>query len=192
MINKFLFPILTFFIWQNLAYGQTKFEREYRIKSRDVPVKAIAFTAALKFTKKIKWYKEEGLHQTSIEAKTKHNSKKYSVEFNTAGEIEDIEIEIPWEDIPVQTQTRISQYLATAHRKYNIRKIQLQFTGDETTLINTITNKTVEEKATIHYEIVLKARTGKKHQLLEYLFTREGAMVKKAVILLKNTDHLEY
>lgn len=39
--------------------AQEKFEKESRIKQRDVPLKASSFMDSLKLNTKIKWYKED-------------------------------------------------------------------------------------------------------------------------------------
>ena len=42
------------------------------------------------------------------------------------------------------------------------------------------------------YEIVLKGKENKKYQMMEYLFSNEGKFEDKAIIIMKNTDNLEY
>jgi len=122
-----LFVLLT--ISLGVTHAQEKFEKEYRIKTEEVPVKALKFVTQLGFTKKVKWYREEGLTQTSIEAKSKKNREKYSIEFDELGTIEDIEKKIAWSSIPLSTRNNIRSYFDTAHQKICIQKIQIQYTG---------------------------------------------------------------
>ena len=182
-----LFFVLTF----SDSFGQDKLEREFRIKEKDVPQPALNFITACSFTKKIKWYKEVGLTSTSVEAKTKSNAKKYSIEFDSLGQIEDIEINIKWKELPPATQKNIKSQLHAAYQKYKIRKIQIQYTGEEADLIDAVKNKP-SDQIEINYEIVLKAKTNNEYQLLEYLFSEDGAILSKLNIILNNTDNLEF
>lgn len=178
----------------NATIAQVKYEKEYRLNQEQVPTIALDFVDKLGFEKKVKWYKEEAIDKTSIEAKTKHLSKKYSVEFNSDGEIEDIEIKIKAAEVPAEVYQSIIQYLNTNYQKVKICKIQLQLSGESNALIQTINNQDIKDNSTIttRYEIVLNAKENRKYQKLEYLFNHQGDMLHKAMILLKNTDNLEY
>ncbi len=190
LVKQYVVLVLAIMI-STSALGQEKLEREFRIKEKDVPQKALDFINALSFSKKIKWYKEIGLTSTTVEAKTKSNRKKYSIEFDSLGQIEDIEINIKWKELPTDTQNKITAYLSTAHQKHKIRKIQIQYTGDEALLIDAV-KKTPSDAVVINYEIVLKAKTNNEYKLLEYLFSNEGIMRSKATIILNNSDNLEF
>ena len=48
------------------------------------------------------------------------------------------------------------------------------------------------QRLTRKYEIVLKGKENKKYQMMEYLFSNEGKFEDKAIIIMKNTDNLEY
>lgn len=176
----------------SITFGQKKYEKEYRIKKKTVPTEALEFVKALGFEKRIKWYKEEGLNKNSIEAKTKQHKKRYSIEFDTSGEIEDIEIKIKWRDVPTETQEMISKKFRTEHQKFKIQKIQIQYSGSKESLIKTITQNQPVEGIAIHYELVVKTKTNKDRQDFEYLFSEKGELKKKSVIVSKNSDHLEY
>ena len=188
---RYLF-LISFIILNFHLFGQKKYEKESRLKKRKVPIEAIQFVDDLGFKKRIKWYKEEGLNRTSIEAKTKQNKKRYSIEFDTNGNIEDIEIKIKKKAMPSLVQSQITNYLASAHQRFKIRKIQIQYTGDKTALIKSIVNDKPESNISIKYEIVVKAKTNGKYQKLEYLFDDKGRMLEQSVIISKNTDNLEY
>ncbi len=174
--------------------AQIKYEKEYRLNQDDVPKIAIEFVDKLGFKKKIKWYKEEGLNNTSIEAKTKHLSKKYSVEFNPKGEIEDIEVKIKFKEIPAKVQQNISKYLNNNYQKNKICKTQIQLSGGPNSLIDAVLRQNFKNNAEVvtRYELVVKAKGYDKYQKFEFLFDDNGEMLSKAEILLKNTDNLEY
>jgi len=193
-MKKIVISIILFLTAFNYTIAQIKYEKEYKLNQEQVPRIALDFVDKLGFEKKVKWYKEEAIDKTSIEAKTKHFSKKYSVEFNSDGEIEDIEIKIESEEVPTEVYQSILQYLNTNYQKVKICKIQLQLSGESNALIQTINNQDFKDNSNIttRYEIVLNAKESREYQKLEYLFNHQGDMLRKAVILLKNTDNLEY
>lgn len=182
---------LLFFI-STSAISQEKYEKEYRIRAAKVPQAALEFVHTAGFSKKVKWYKEEGLTRNSIEAKTKYRKTKYSIEFNTAGEIEDVEYIIQWQDIPALTRMNIERFLDSIYRKKRLVKIQVQLTGEKEELLQTFVQPQVEHNLITHYEIVLSGVRKGTHERYEYLFFENGEMKREAKIILKNTDHLEY
>lgn len=174
--------------------GQIKYEKEYRLKRVEVPQNAKAFITKLNFVSKIKWYREEGLNSNSIEAKTKNNSKKYSIEFDDKGILEDIEIEIDWNEIDKDALKVICEYFNDNFQKHSVSKIQLQLIGNPDLLAEKIDKQIFEvaEGIDINYEIVAKVKENRKYQLMEFLFNDEGIIIKKSIITIKNTDNLEY
>lgn len=186
-----------FLIWSFLglaicvSHGQAKYESEQRIKVDQVPVEAVEFIDALDFEGKIKWYREQGINRTSVEAKTKHLGKKYSVEFSESGQIEDVEIKLDWNEIPGTTQQHIVAYLDSMYQRFKLTRIQIQYTGDRQLLIDAI-KQLPSSTPEIHYEIVLKAKTASGPQQFEYLFSEQGAVVRRSLIVFRNTDNLEY
>lgn len=179
-------------LWNQPGTAQNKYEREFRIKEKEVPEYALQFLEAMHLSRKIKWYKEEGLSEETIEAKTKHRGCKYSIEFDLKGEIEDIEKVIKWKDIPPSTRSKIDHFINENHQKVRKDRIQVQFTGKREDLVQLISNKKIIKALQIKYEIVLKAKTNNKYEDIEYLFSDDGSLEKKAIIISKNTDNLEY
>ena len=180
-----------FFLGINV-YSQEKYEKEYRIKTAKVPQAALEFIHSAGFAKKVKWYREEGLTSNSIEAKTKHHKTKYSIEFNTAGEIEDVEYIIQWEDMPALTRINIEGFLDSIYQKKRLVKIQVQLTGEKEELLQALVEPQADLNLNTHYEIVLNGVEKGIYERYEYLFSQNGEMKRKAKIILKNTDHLEY
>lgn len=176
----------------NNLFAQDKFEKESRIKRGDVPSKALLFIDSLNYKTKIKWYKEEGLTSISIEAKFNHNKTRYSIEFDTLGNIEDIEIEIHWEDMEKEMANPITNQLKLDCSKHKIVKIQRQFTGTENDLFSLFRNGIHSEKIKINYEIIVKCNWQKEVNLFEYLFNEKGILVSKSKVIFKNSSHLEY
>jgi hypothetical protein len=82
------------------AFGQVKYEKEFRLKPGQVPVKARQFIDSINLQQKVKWYYEQNLKGNSIEAKFRMNHKRYSIEFDTLGNLQDVEVQIGWEQMP--------------------------------------------------------------------------------------------
>lgn len=189
------FRFLIFLIMCSVAnnlFAQDKFEKESRIKRSDVPSKALFFMDSINYNAKIKWYKEEALNSESIEAKFKHNKAKYSIEFDTLGNIEDVEIEVNWEDIETAIANSITNQLKQDCSKHKIVKIQRQFTGTENDLFSMLRKGIQSERIKNKYEIVVRCSEQKEINLFEYLFNEKGLLVSKSKIIFKNSSHLEY
>lgn len=191
---KFLLSILLTFNMLTHLEAQIKYEKEYRLDSDEVPEGALEFVEELNFTKKVKWYKEEGYNRESIEAKTKHFSCHYSVEFDLNGQVEDIEIVVDKHDLPLHVIDKMDEYLSSEYEKSRICKIQVQYSGKPESLIQLIANQSFDKLSdiTVKYELEIKARKDNKFQKFEYLFNDQGMIINKALIQVKNTDNLEY
>jgi hypothetical protein len=146
----------------------------------------------LNLTTKIKWFLEEGLISKSVEAKFKYNRQKYSVEFDTIGSIEDVEILIPNNDIQSATLIAINDKLEKECKGFKIIKTQRQFTGNERDLFLLLEKGIVSEALKIKYELVVKCKGEREVNLFEYLFTADGVLETKSKIVFKNSSHLEY
>jgi hypothetical protein len=187
--RNFVFLVLVF---SGQLLAQQKFEKESRIRPGDVPENAINFIEALPFESKIKWYKEEGLDRVSIEAKFKNNKTRYSIEFDSLGNIEDVEIEINAEDIDHESRKAISTQLESDCNKHRISKVQRQYTGEAADLISFLSSGGSQSSITVRYELVVVCRQERKVTPFEYLFSEDGQLISIAEIIFKNSSHLEY
>lgn len=177
------------FIFPFYSFSQSKTELEERVEKKDVPLAAQQFIDSLHFSSKIKWFVEQDHEKKTFEAKTKSKGKKYSIEFDSLGNIEDIEIEMKWKKIPLTTQNAICSILKTDFDKVKINKIQIQYSGNSIDLIHFRKNK---KNLVISYEIVLKGQKSSQTSFYEYLFSEKGELEKKILLDFRNTDHLEY
>ncbi|MBK8705114.1 MAG: hypothetical protein IPN33_17155 [Saprospiraceae bacterium] len=123
MMNpKNITTFVIIFLSLNVIQAQTKFEKEYRLKNTSVPEKAQAFIDSLPFHEKIKWYFEENNVGNSIEAKFKVHKTKYSIEFDVEGELQDVEIEVKWNDVSKSVQDQITAFLDANYGFFKIEK----------------------------------------------------------------------
>lgn len=188
---KFLILLILFSI-STILFAQDKFEKESRIQPKDVPPRALLFIDSLNLKTKIKWYKEEGLDKESIEAKFKLNKAIHSVEFDTYGKIEDVEIIVNWEDLESDLKDSIFFQLNIDCLSHKIVKVQRQFLGSENELLFLIKNRNVFEPLKIRYEMIIRCKYEKKVDLFEYLFNYDGKLISRSRIIFKNSSHLEY
>ena len=179
-------------LYFNFAFTQVKYEKEYRIDNNKIPKNIKSYLSTINFKNKIKWYKDEELNKYTYEAKTHHNNLNFSIEFDSLGIIEDVEYEIEWKNIPKLPKKNIEIYLDSTYQKKRIIKVQIQYTGKPENLVNVIKDIKLKNRLTRKYEIVLKGKENKKFQMMEYLFSNEGKFEDKAIIIMKNTDNLEY
>lgn len=184
--------LLIVFSFSNTLLAQDKFEKESRIKSKQVPARALLFIDSLNLSTKVKWYKEEGLTNKSIEAKFKLNKVKYSVEFDTLGKIEDVEIEVNWEDLEPHLKDSILFHLKLDCSSHKIVKVQRQFTGSESDLLHLLKTTNIFEQVKIKYEIIISCGHQNKVDLFEYLYNYDGQLISKSKMVFKNSSHLEY
>jgi hypothetical protein len=188
---KLLIFLIVFFVSYNL-FAQDKFEKESRIKPKDVPSKALSFIDSLKMDTKVKWYLEEGLNKKSIEAKYKQNKVSYSIEFDSIGKIEDIEIEVNWGDLESSLSESISSQLQQNCSSHRIEKVQRQFTGSENDLFTFLNTRIILEHLNINYEIIVRCKQLNEVDLFEYLFNKNGKLISTSKLVLKNSSQLEY
>lgn len=175
-----------------VSWGQQKFEKETRIKPSKVPGPAQQFIAAIPFPRKVKWYQEENLSSSSFEAKTRYNKHKYSIEFDTDGELQDVEIKIKWAAVPELTKTAIQEYLKKTFDQFRYSKIQEQLSGETAAIINHLLGEEKKETITTQYEIVLKGKKAGQTSWFEYTFDAQGKFKDQKTIIFRNTDNLEY
>lgn len=170
------------------AFGQ-KVERESRIKSPEVPEKALEYIEQTSLDK-VKWYRETGLESISFEAKFKHERRWYSVEFSEEGVLEDIEIEIDLHQVPEPTRESIDKYLEAEFKRHRIKKVQIQY---KQTPLQTLIKDEVPKTDSPHaFELVVKGKKSRLMKLWEVAFSSKGKFISIDQILNRNSTHLEY
>jgi hypothetical protein len=192
---KDVIAIMTLFILLfqiNPASGQEKYEKESRIKAREAPARAIDFIDSLDIDARIKWYSEEGLDGKSVEAKYRKNKQKYSVEFDTLGNIQDVEIKVKWANLDAHLKDIITEQLGKDCDKHKIRKVQIQYSGDRDEILAKTKGKDKATDITTRYEIIVRCRADWNVNLYEYLFSDAGQILTTSKIIFKNSSHLEY
>lgn len=192
-MNKTTIPaLLLIAVFQINTYSQKKLERESRLKLEDVPQEAIQFITSIERDTQWKWYFEENLEGNSVEAKASHNGKRYSVEFDISGKIQDVEVETSWKEIDEQLRGSMSQALDSMFHRHSIGKMQVQYSATPPVLLAILNNKADPANSRIQYELVVKGKTTGRPKLFELTFSEKGKLLETFEIIFRNTDHLEY
>lgn len=174
------------------VFSQEKVEKEYRIKQNKVPAVAVHwFKDAFEGYKKVKWYAEESSGKKSYEAKLKYKSYTYSVEFDTAGKVEDIERKVSFDMLPNAVQKNLNRYFDVHYQNYKIVKIQEQFRGAPDDLEDFI-DEGENEGIIQFYEIEFYGKSDTENELWEGLFEQSGELIRKRKIILNPTNNLEF
>ncbi len=188
-----VFTVLLF--CANLLLGQYKYEREHRILKAQFPENALGFIVSkLNGAKRIRFYKEIDSARVSYEAKFKKDRLWYSIEFDQAGELEDIEITINPVDMPNEVFKNINAYLVSYFQKSKIKKIQQQYVATPEvepgkTLNNAFQNLMLPS---INYEIIVAGKKGQNNGQYELLFNAAGDFKSIRESLPPNYDHVLY
>lgn len=172
--------------------AQQKYEREVRIQATDVPADALNFVNNSPIDSKIKWYREIGLDTNSIEAKTKYNGQRYSIEFSENGVLEDIEVEIKARDLEQTTFDSLKKTIENAYGDFKLEKIQLQYTGNPELLKTVFDTCTVPDAIIIKYELVISSKESGTFKRFELLFNEALELESTTEIITKNNINIEY
>lgn len=169
-----------------------KFEREYRLSSAEVPAGPAAFVAAIEPDRRLKWYREESEKGTGLEAKFRRDGSHYSVEFDSTGQLLDIEVLVDWQTVPATAREGICDMLNGRFAKFRIRRLQRQWTGPDELLLRQVREGGKQPGVQTRYELVVRGRTDKGLTGLELLFDEQGRILEESRIVDRNTDNLDY
>ena len=184
--------IVAFLMGSTPLLAQVKYEKESRQQENEVPPIALQFIDSLGLEVKVRWYLEEALDRTSVEAKFTLNKLKYSIEFDSTGYLEDVEIQKEWSELDESLQETIIDQFCEDCWKISIKKVQIQYTGDRRVLWSIVSSGEGAEKFTKRYEIVVRCRTPKNTVLYEYLYSDAGQKLSRSKIVFSNSSNLEY
>lgn len=174
------------------AFSQLKFEKESRLKKADIPPLAFELIESLAIPGKIKWYLEQSLNGNSVEAKFRFNQKYYSIEFDTEGNLQDVEITIQINEISDKVKETIFKKLESEFNKYSIQKIQAHYPGKSAEVLSIIKKPLNLNGKTVKYELIVNGKTGNTTKQYEIVFDTNGILIEKKEIIQKNTDNLEF
>ncbi|MCB9303585.1 MAG: hypothetical protein H6566_23350 [Lewinellaceae bacterium] len=120
------FNLLFFFLslFPLLASAQ-KIELERRVPETAIPGLLLeSLKDSYKGFKRMRYYEERNEEGRFFEAKFCFQKYRYSVKFDTLGQLVDVERRIPFKSIPEDISARIRQDLGRYFQRYTIRKVQ--------------------------------------------------------------------
>ena len=173
------------------AFAQQKHEVERGVREEAVPAPALGWLDQIAPEDKVQWYFEETSGKKSFEAKYKKNGTRYSVEFDTTGVLEDVEIIKRWGDLAPELQQELLKHFETTYRKHKIRKIQQQISGDEQVVRKWLLDGNAPD-IVYRYEIEYYAKSENGKALWEGVFDDKGVELSKRKVILRPTDNLNY
>ncbi len=175
--------------------AQSTYEREHRIKKNQFPENAHALLAnEITKVKRLRFYRETDSVKTSFNAKFKKDKLRYSMEFDSEGILQNVEILIKEIDVPNDTFTSVVNYLNQSYTKYQIRKILQQYPVMKSEEIK----KTLQEAfqnlllPSVNYKLIVSCKTETGSIDFEFLFDSDGTFKKKRALLPPNYDHVLY
>lgn len=175
-----------------VTYSQVKYEKENRMKRAAIPPSALKLIDSLAIQGKIKWYYEESLTGSSVEAKFRFNKKKHSLEFDTKGVLQDVEITVQIDEIRENVRETIFRNLESEFDRYTIKKIQAQYPGKNPEILTIIKNPPKETGNSVKFELIVNGKTGKTTKQYEMIFNSSGILTEKKEIIQKNADNLAF
>ena len=116
---------------------------------------------------------------------------KYSIEFDTLGNVLDIEKKVAFQALQNEVKNKIISSLNSLFIKHKILKVQIQWKGDQESLLKLITDSK-KVKFPELYEIVVKGKKQRAFKLYEILFDPEGKAMKVLEIIQRPSDNLEF
>ncbi|WP_289063864.1 hypothetical protein [uncultured Zobellia sp.] len=190
----FLIPVF-FFYSAFVAMGQVKNEREYRVLEKDFPDTALDILGnRLKDIKRVRYFKEYDTGTFSYEVKFRRKGMFYSVEFNSIGQLQDIEVYINQDDIPESGLDKIRTQLKNQFSRYRIIKVQRQYPLVSFSNEDALFEQALEGKGVEHtnYEVVISGKEKEGFKTFEFLFDSQGNFLKKRKFASIGYDYILY
>ena len=193
-MRQFIFlkiiPILVFsFGIFYASYSQEKIEKESGIKASQVPSPAKEWLEdAFENVDKPKWYLELSQQGKSYEAKFKYNNHFHSVEFDSLGNVQDVEIELKESELNPEIWKEIQAYFDSDYLEVKVEKIQRHLAGSPSDLEDYFDEEESEGIIT-RYEIVYQGKNDL-WELWEAIFDKNGVFLSKLKVQIRTNHHL--
>lgn len=170
------------------AQDGLKQEREERIKPDEMPQTAKKYLEGwLDKSRRIRYYYETDGEHTSYEAKLIREDRRFSIEFDETGNIEDIEELIRFKQMPDSVQQTVDSFLTKRYGKYTIRRVQQQFLVNQDEQYDQLITQRIEN---FEIEVDLTEKSG--IQSYEMLFDTNGKLKQQRLIVRRSLDNFLY
>ena len=190
--SKTSFTVFFLLLTQLVANAQEKDEREWRVKTKEVPNAALYwFKDAYEITKRTKWYGEKNETGNFFEAKLNRDGHRHSVKFTDEGIVIDVEIEFSLDNLPTDVQKNIRAALDSISPIHRVLKLQEQWTGTPDKLKDLI-SRNKRENLEKRFELEAFFSSGEKAGYYELMFLKSGEFDSIRPIKPNTSDHLQY
>lgn len=175
----------------------TKQEVEESIRQQQMPKEALSLLEELlEDARKVRYYRERDGDQLSYESKFIWQGDTYSVEFFPDGALMDIEKLIDFDELPKITQNNIADYLRQHFDKTSIKRLQQQFTPEDTDesdeeMMEEFMEQDLDD-LTIRYELVVDTKKDGKITAYEMLFDEAGNYLEQRLVVRRASDNILY
>jgi hypothetical protein len=189
---RFLTLILTLLV-PCLIHGQVKLEYEKRINKSEFPQAAIHWLDSHpELPKRIRYLLETDGQIHTYEAKFVHEKKWHSIEFDSLGQLQDVEVLINRKEIPQPLREKVEAYLDAQYDKWRKDRIQRQYTAAANG--PRVLERLWAEDATVecNLEIEVSVKEGRKTAHYELLFDPDGAHVATRKIEGQTYDYRKF
>lgn len=182
-------------VWSltSTALSQEKNEREKRIQQEEFPqIAVLELQKILGDDLSIRYYHEFDGQAESYEAKFKWEKHHFSIEFDTTGLVQDVEIRVRRKELPEQTMKGIRDYLDKEYDDWRLEKIQIQYdhSANGKRLIDAAINH--RQSLDPKYELIVASKLKGKISYYEMLFSEGGTLLLKRKVVKRSYDFLRF
>ncbi len=180
--------LMCFLPLSSQAQELLKEEKERRIKFNEIPQSAQDYLENwLDKSRRVRYYYETDAEHSSYEAKLIRDRRRFSIEFDEAGKLEDIEELIDFNQISDTVKQAIHSFLIENYGKYSVQRVQRQFLASQSKSYTQLT----EEKIG-NYELEINLTEKSRLQSYEMLFDASGRLKQKRLIVRRSLDNFLY
>lgn len=189
LFNFFFFLLLM--VGGKAAFAQNKIEKEERIKENEVPKIARDWLYdAFEKIRRPKWFKEFSESGYSFEAKFKSENHYHSVEFDSLGNILDVEVQLEWSELANEVKSSIENYFDENLKEYKLIKIQIQYSGKAQDLEDFF-DEDEHDGILVQYEIEFSGiDLSDDSRIWEGTFDSSGNFLNKRIIQVSDMDNV--
>ncbi len=179
------------------AQQDIKQERETSIRRADMPERALSLLSpTLESARRIHYYHQSDGQDVGFEVKFKWQKSTFSVAFDSAGRLIDVEILKKFHYLPPSVQQAIGSYLDQHYDRWRITRSQVQYAhpagADRAAAVLDEAMKQHKEAALLRYELEVDGRREGELLSHELLFDQTGQLIRQRTIIRRQVDNIIY
>lgn len=174
------------------SFGQYKYEKESRIHSSELPFQLDLDFGAYAGVKRLKWYKEHNIDQVHYEAKFRFEGSVYSVEFDSLGVLEDVEVLCSLKNLEGSLSRQLTRNINSFYKKWKIDKLQEQYLISQDVLKALLDQSVSLKDLSSNYEMELIVLEQGERNHYELLFDSSLNLIRIRRIVKDSSLNLEF